>query len=90
MAAVGAAAVGPWARIEPQPADVIFKLNTRYSADDFRAKLNLGVGAYRTEEGAPYIFSTVAEARCPPCFVHRVAAVGGPLPGPVREFVHLI
>jgi aspartate/tyrosine/aromatic aminotransferase len=34
-------------------------LSTGYKLDTFEDKVNLGVGAYRTEEGKPYMFPVV-------------------------------
>ncbi|KAG0007527.1 Aspartate aminotransferase, cytoplasmic, partial [Entomortierella chlamydospora] len=41
------------------PADVIFALTADYKADTFADKVNLGVGAYRTEEGKPWVLPVV-------------------------------
>lgn len=41
------------------PPDPIFNLNTQYKADKFSEKVNVGIGAYRTEEGKPWILPTV-------------------------------
>jgi len=47
------------------PADPILSLSTGYKADKFAKKVNLGIGAYRDNEGKPYVFPVVraAEAR---------------------------
>lgn len=45
-----------------QPPTVIFHLSARFKADTHPKKLNLGVGAYRTEELKPYVFSAVRKA----------------------------
>eukprot|EP00427_Karlodinium_veneficum_P000749 CAMPEP_0169163990 /NCGR_PEP_ID=MMETSP1015-20121227/58581_1 /TAXON_ID=342587 /ORGANISM="Karlodinium micrum, Strain CCMP2283" /LENGTH=399 /DNA_ID=CAMNT_0009236367 /DNA_START=219 /DNA_END=1421 /DNA_ORIENTATION=- len=44
------------------PADPILGLVQRFKADEFPNKVNLGVGAYRTGEGKPWILPSVAEA----------------------------
>jgi len=44
------------------PPDVIFNLTASYKADTFPQKVNLGVGAYRTDEGKPYVLSVVKKA----------------------------
>lgn len=44
------------------PPTVIFHLSARFKADTHPKKLNLGVGAYRTEELKPYVFSAVRKA----------------------------
>ena len=46
-----------------QPKDAIFALNNKCNADSFAQKLNLGIGAYRTSEGKPYVFEVVKEVR---------------------------
>eukprot|EP00466_Bigelowiella_natans_P008742 jgi/Bigna1/49449/estExt_Genewise1.C_480012 len=46
-----------------QPLDPVFGLNEAFAADSNHAlKLNLGVGAYRTEELQPYVLNVVKEA----------------------------
>lgn len=44
------------------PPDPILGLNASFLADPSPNKLNLGVGAYRTEEGKPYILNCVRKA----------------------------
>ncbi|KAF9333524.1 Aspartate aminotransferase, cytoplasmic [Linnemannia elongata] len=44
------------------PADVIFALTAAYKADTDPKKVNLGVGAYRTEEGKPWVLPVVHKA----------------------------
>ncbi len=44
------------------PEDPIFGLNTAFRNDPRPNKVNLGVGAYRTSEGNPYILPSVREA----------------------------
>ncbi|KAG0313186.1 Aspartate aminotransferase, cytoplasmic, partial [Linnemannia gamsii] len=44
------------------PADVIFALTAAYKADTDPRKVNLGVGAYRTEEGKPWVLPVVHKA----------------------------
>jgi aspartate aminotransferase len=41
------------------PADIIFALTAAYKADTDPRKINLGVGAYRTEEGKPWVLPVV-------------------------------
>ncbi|KAG0329624.1 Aspartate aminotransferase, cytoplasmic [Dissophora globulifera] len=48
--------------VKAAPADVIFALTTICDADTFDKKINLGVGAYRTEEGKPYVLPVVKKA----------------------------
>jgi aspartate aminotransferase len=42
--------------------DVILQLYVQYLQDTCENKVNLGIGAYRTEEGVPYIFDVVKKA----------------------------
>lgn len=41
------------------PPDPIFNLNTQFKVDSFIDKVNVGVGAYRTDEGKPWVLPTV-------------------------------
>lgn len=41
------------------PADAIFALTAAYKTDDFTDKVNLGVGAYRDDNGKPYVLPVV-------------------------------
>ena len=41
------------------PVDSILGLNVAFKEDKSPQKLNLGVGAYRTEEGQPYVLKSV-------------------------------
>lgn len=47
--------------IEQGPAIEVFALNRAYLEDNFPNKVNLGVGAYRTEEGKPWVLPVVKE-----------------------------
>lgn len=51
-----------FANAELQPPDPIFGLTVAFKADKDANKLNLGVGAYRTEEGKPWILGCVQKA----------------------------
>eukprot|EP00499_Haloplacidia_sp_CaronLabIsolate_P004112 CAMPEP_0196769406 /NCGR_PEP_ID=MMETSP1104-20130614/520_1 /TAXON_ID=33652 /ORGANISM="Cafeteria sp., Strain Caron Lab Isolate" /LENGTH=408 /DNA_ID=CAMNT_0042139501 /DNA_START=42 /DNA_END=1268 /DNA_ORIENTATION=- len=44
------------------PPNAIFGLTQKYKEDTAARKVNLGIGAYRTDEGAPYYFEAVREA----------------------------
>ena len=44
------------------PPDPILKMAYRYREDDNAQKVNLGVGAYRDEEGKPYVFPVIKKA----------------------------
>lgn len=43
------------------PADPILKIAEEYKNDKNPNKVNLGIGAYRDDEGLPYIFPEVLE-----------------------------
>jgi hypothetical protein len=45
------------------PADAIFALTAEYLADTFPQKVNLGQGAYRDDEGQPWVLPSVRESR---------------------------
>jgi aspartate aminotransferase, cytoplasmic len=51
-----------FAAIQPVPEDAIFALNTRFKADTFPHRMNLGVGAYKGSDGKPYVFDVVKQA----------------------------
>jgi aspartate/tyrosine/aromatic aminotransferase len=44
------------------PADAILSLTTGFIADKNPKKCNLGVGAYRDDDGKPYVFPVVRKA----------------------------
>ena len=44
------------------PPDPIFNLNTQFKTDSFADKVNVGVGAYRTDEGKPWVLPVVKRA----------------------------
>ncbi|XP_052098438.1 aspartate aminotransferase, cytoplasmic-like [Mytilus californianus] len=48
-----------FADIEGAPAIEVFKLIGDYNEDTFDKKVNLGVGAYRTDEGKPWVLPVV-------------------------------
>eukprot|EP01088_Endostelium_zonatum_P009292 TRINITY_DN22489_c0_g1_i1.p1 TRINITY_DN22489_c0_g1~~TRINITY_DN22489_c0_g1_i1.p1 ORF type:complete len:411 (-),score=101.89 TRINITY_DN22489_c0_g1_i1:26-1258(-) len=51
-----------WDSIPLGPDDPILGMNTAYNKDTSKDKINLGVGAYRTEEGVPYVMNVVKKA----------------------------
>ena len=53
--------------IEQAPADPILGVSEAFKADNSPDKLNLGVGAYRTEDLKPYVLDVVKKVR----LVHR-------------------
>lgn len=48
-----------WNKVPVGPPDAILGLNTAFRADTNAQKVNLGVGAYRTEDGKPYVLPVV-------------------------------
>ena len=46
------------------PADPILGVSEAFKADKSELKLNLGVGAYRTEEIKPYVLNVVKKVCC--------------------------
>lgn len=51
-----------FAHVEKLAPDAIFFTKTRFKNDTDTRKINLGIGAYRTEEGKPYILDVVKQA----------------------------
>ncbi|KAG0209536.1 Aspartate aminotransferase, cytoplasmic [Mortierella sp. GBA30] len=49
-------------RVASAPEDIIFALTSAYKADSYPDKVNLGVGAYRTEDGKPWVLPVVKKA----------------------------
>jgi aspartate aminotransferase len=49
------------------PSDAILTLATWFKEDKFEKKVNLGIGAYRTEEGKPWVLPSVFEAQMAVC-----------------------
>lgn len=51
------------AGVEMAPPDPILGVSEAFKADDSPDKLNLGVGAYRTDELQPYVLNVVKKVR---------------------------
>lgn len=51
-----------FAHVEKSPPDAIFLTKQMYAADKDERKVNLGIGAYRTDEGKPYVLKCVSKA----------------------------
>lgn len=47
----------------------IFQLTARYVADKHPKKINLGVGAYRSNEGKPWVLPVVKKASSEPALL---------------------
>lgn len=58
-AAAPAASTGLFSTVPAAPPDAILGLNASFRADTSADKVNLGVGAYRTEAGQPYVLPVV-------------------------------
>lgn len=52
----------PWAKFEMAPPDPIIGLNEAYAQDDFPKKVIVGVGAYRDDQGKPFVLPSVRKA----------------------------
>ena len=48
--------------VDAAPPIEVFKLTKDFQSDSHPLKVNLGVGAYRTNEGKPWILPTVKKA----------------------------
>lgn len=57
-----AATSSPWGSYDMAPLDPIIGLNESFQADSFPQKVNVGVGAYRTDLGKPYVLPCVHKA----------------------------
>ena len=51
-----------FANVSQAPIDPIYDVVEIKKLSAGKERINLGVGAYRTDEGVPYIFSTVTKA----------------------------
>jgi len=51
-----------WASVPQGPADPILGVTDAFKKDTDKNKVNLGVGAYRDENGKPYLLESVAKA----------------------------
>ncbi|KAI8337236.1 aspartate aminotransferase [Chlamydoabsidia padenii] len=54
--------VSVFQNVPQAPADVIFSLTAGYKADTHPQKINVGVGAFRTDELKPYVLPVVKKA----------------------------
>jgi hypothetical protein len=52
----------PWTDFAMAPLDPIIGLNEQFQKDDFPNKVIVGVGAYRDDQGKPYVLPCVREA----------------------------
>lgn len=51
-----------WNQVPLAPPDAIFKITAGYKADTSDKKVNLGVGAYRDDDGKPWVLPVVKKA----------------------------
>ncbi|KAH7331345.1 hypothetical protein KP509_20G028300 [Ceratopteris richardii] len=51
-----------WSSVQPAPRDPILGVTTAYLVDTHPSKINVGVGAYRNDEGKPVVLECVREA----------------------------
>ncbi|XP_065915037.1 aspartate aminotransferase, mitochondrial-like [Dysidea avara] len=51
-----------WSHVEEGPPDVIFGVVEAYNRDDHPQKVNLGIGAYRDDNGKPWVLPVVRKA----------------------------
>ncbi|KAI0880164.1 aspartate aminotransferase [Annulohypoxylon maeteangense] len=51
-----------WAKVPQGPPDAILGITEAFKADSFEKKINLGVGAYRDDQGKPYVLPSVRAA----------------------------
>ncbi|XP_076233039.1 glutamate oxaloacetate transaminase 2 [Calliopsis andreniformis] len=51
-----------WANVEMGPPDAILGITEAYKKDDNPKKINLGVGAYRDDNGKPFVLPSVRKA----------------------------
>jgi hypothetical protein len=57
-----ATTTSPWSQYEMAPLDPIIGLTESYQNDTFPQKVNVGVGAYRSDNGKPYVLPCVRKA----------------------------
>ena len=59
---LGMASASRWASVPMAPADPILGVGVAWAADPAPTKVNLGIGAYRDNEGKPLVLRCVREA----------------------------
>ncbi|EEQ33636.1 aspartate aminotransferase [Microsporum canis CBS 113480] len=58
----GARQASTWGAVPQGPPDAILGITEAFKADSFKEKINLGVGAYRDDQGKPYVLPSVKAA----------------------------
>ena len=48
-----------WSHVQEAPPDPILGLSQAFAADEHPKKINLGVGAYRDDQGKPFVLGCV-------------------------------
>lgn len=56
------AAAGRWSEVPMGPPDAILGVSEAFKASNNPNKMNLGVGAYRDDQGKPFVLPCVREA----------------------------
>jgi len=51
-----------WSNVQPAPLDPILGMSQRFAADTDPRKVNVSIGAYRTDEGKPLVLNCVRKA----------------------------
>ena len=51
-----------WGHVKQAPADPILGLSIGFKNDKDPNKVNLGIGAYRTDNGKPFVFPVIRQA----------------------------
>lgn len=57
----------PLADVPRAPPDPMFGLSAAYRADEHPRKVDLGVGAYKHEDGKPWVLPSVRKVETPKC-----------------------
>lgn len=60
-----------WNSVPLGPPDAILGITEAYKADPAKEKINLGVGAYRDEQGHPYVLECVKKVSKGICWPGR-------------------
>ncbi|OJD17396.1 hypothetical protein AJ78_02526 [Emergomyces pasteurianus Ep9510] len=62
MFVAGIRPASTWSKVPQGPPDAILGITEAFKADSFKDKINLGVGAYRDDQGKPYVLPSVRAA----------------------------
>jgi len=72
--------INVWSKVEKGPEDPILGVTVAFNKDPAPMKINLGVGAYRDDQGKPFVLKCVREAETQiyqKALDHEYAAIGG-------------